>query len=550
VLDFHEVARRVETSTSVESSALFLLFVSVAAAGAVLVGQAIIRSAAVIGEHVGVLRAIGMRRRELVGAATLPHLLAAAVAVFVTLVTALIASRWFPVGTAARLDPDRGIHADWLVFAPGTLAIAALIVGGVALSARRTATRPSEQPAKVRRGIARWLRRNAPVTVGIGASMAFEPGTDRTRVAVRPALVGAMVGVLGITAALAINHGLRDALAHPARAGVTWDASVSPKEDDMTVDGLQASLLDRIRAAPDVEAAALVDRELIPVNGAGVPAFMIRPVRHSKGAPIALTLTSGHAPRTSNEGVIGPATARELHVGVGDTVKVGDSHHRVRIVGEALFPSDVHAGFDQGLWLAPAGFAASAPPVDLARDVGPARAVAVQFAPDVSAAAATRKLARELGDTVLDVSPADVPVELTNLRNVRTLPVVLATFLALLAVAAMWHVLMTSARVRRRELAVFRAIGMTRSGTRLVLSSQATAIAAAGLVVGIPIGIVVGRSAWSVVTGRVPLEDVPPWPLIGIALLIPAAFVIANVVALLPGRRAMKLRPAQVLRAE
>ena len=41
ILDFHEVARRVETSTTVETSALLLLFVAVLAAGGVLVGLAL-----------------------------------------------------------------------------------------------------------------------------------------------------------------------------------------------------------------------------------------------------------------------------------------------------------------------------------------------------------------------------------------------------------------------------------------------------------------------------------------------------------------------------
>ena len=42
---------------------------------------------------------------------------------------------------------------------------------------------------------------------------------------------------------------------------------------------------------------------------------------------------------------------------------MGDAGARVRIVGEALFPSDVHAEFDEGLWLAPAQFDAVVPPI-------------------------------------------------------------------------------------------------------------------------------------------------------------------------------------------
>jgi ABC-type lipoprotein release transport system permease subunit len=550
ILDFHEVARRVETSTTVESSALLLLALVVAAAGGVLVGQALSRSAAVIGTDANVLRAVGLTRREMVVGATLPHLLPTAVGAVTGVVTALIASRWFPVGVAARLDPDRGIHADWLVFAPGILLVVVLVLAVTALVAFRTCTRGNAPFVGSRGGLARWVRKNAPPAVGVGASMALEPGGERARVAVRPALIGAMVGVLGVTAALTINHGLRDALAHPARAGVTWDATVVPNDADITVDGLRQPLLDRVRARRRVAAASLVDREAIPVNGVGVPMFMFRPVGTVDGRPIVLTLTSGRAPRDANEGVIGPASAHELRVGVGDLVLVGPARHQVKIVGEALFPSDVHAGFDQGLWLTPPGFAASALRVDIKKGIGPERFVAVRFAAGAPIPAATKQLHASLGSSVSDVTAADVPVELTNLRNVRTLPVVLAVFLALLAIAAAWHVLMTSTRVRRREFAILRSLGLTRRGMRTVLSAQATTIGTAGLLVGIPVGLIGGRLAWSVVTGRVPLENVPPWPAIGLVLLLPSVILIANVVALWPGRRVIRLRPAQVLRTE
>jgi ABC-type antimicrobial peptide transport system permease subunit len=143
-----------------------------------------------------------------------------------------------------------------------------------------------------------------------------------------------------------------------------------------------------------------------------------------------------------------------------------------------------------------------------------------------------------------------VPVELVNLRNVRTLPVVLAVFLALLAVAAASHALLTSARARRKEFAILRAIGMTRRGMRAVLNSQATTIAALGLLVGVPIGVILGRLAWGLVAGRVPLQDVPPLPALGIVILLPCVAVIAIVIALVPSRRVTRLGAAQVLRAE
>ena len=49
--------------------------------------------------------------------------------------------------------------------------------------------------------------------------MAFQPGTGRSRVPVVPALLGAVVAVVGVTATLSIDHDITNALAHPELAG-------------------------------------------------------------------------------------------------------------------------------------------------------------------------------------------------------------------------------------------------------------------------------------------------------------------------------------------
>ena len=68
--------------------------------------------------------------------------------------------------------------------------------------------------------------------------MALRRTEGRNGVPVRPALAGAVVGVLGIAAAITVEAGLRDAVAHPERAGVAWDATVLPSEDARTLDEL------------------------------------------------------------------------------------------------------------------------------------------------------------------------------------------------------------------------------------------------------------------------------------------------------------------------
>ena len=130
------------------------------------------------------------------------------------------------------------------------------------------------------------------------------------------------------------------------------------------------------------------------------------------------------------------------------------------------------------------------------------------------------------------------------------LPRWLAAFLALLAVTALLHVLASTARVRAHDFAVLRAIGVTRRGTRTVLHVQSTATFVVGLLVGLPLGLVVGRVAWRLIAGSVPLRVVTPVAVVALVLLVPGAILVAQVVALEPGRRVRHLRPAEVLRTE
>ena len=132
----------------------------------------------------------------------------------------------------------------------------------------------------------------------------------------------------------------------------------------------------------------------------------------------------------------------------------------------------------------------------------------------------------------------------------RGLPTLLAGFLALLAIAALGHVLATSVRRRRHEFAVLRALGVTRRGVRLILSAQGTAIGLAGILLGIPLGLAIGRMGWQAVADQVPLLYVSPFGLLALAAVIPVVVVVANLLAVWPGRRASRVHPAEVLRAE
>jgi ABC-type antimicrobial peptide transport system permease subunit len=551
ILDLRAVQRRVNTTLNVEQSALVLLALAVFAAGLVLVGQMLARSAATIRTDAPVLRAIGMTRRELATAGAKAHGFVAIGSGIAAVITAIIASRWFPVGLAGRVDPDRGMHADWLVIGIGALMVALLVLGFAYLVAARAVRVERARATGVRGSALTFLRHNTPVTIGVGATMAFDQRRNRVD-AVRPALIGAIVGVLGVVGALTIDHGLRDALSHPERAGVTWDATVLPSAGDRAARGTAPGIVARVAAVKGVRGVADVDRLVIDVNGVGVPGFTIRQ-NADEAAPVSFTVVAGHAPTRAGEAAIGPATAKALHVGIGDTVTVGPNHQRARITGRALFPTDVHAAFDEGVWLSAAAWDAAVPPNELSNNLDAFHAdnvLAVRFGPGVDSDAGAARLAAALGDHVEQVEPAEVPLELTNLRNVRRLPEVLAAFLALLAIAALTYMLVAISRSRARDFAVLRAIGFTRGQSRIVVGAQSTAISVIGLLIGIPLGVLLGRVAWRLIAERVPLQDVPPVAAVALIAIVPLALVVANLLALWPSQRVARLRVAEVLRAE
>jgi ABC-type antimicrobial peptide transport system permease subunit len=133
---------------------------------------------------------------------------------------------------------------------------------------------------------------------------------------------------------------------------------------------------------------------------------------------------------------------------------------------------------------------------------------------------------------------------------VAALPLALSAFLAVLAIGAVGHALSIAVRRRRHELAVLRALGLTRRQSRLVIVTQATLLAVIGLAFGIPLGIALGRTLWRAAADMTPLAYHPPVALWALALIGPVALVAANLLAAWPARRAARLRTAHILRTE
>lgn len=482
--------------------------------------------------------------RQAVWAATSGPALAALVGTVAGVVAAVVASAWLPFGTAALVEPAPGIDVDALVLGLGGLAALLLVTGGSAgtalLSLRGWAVRGRSEGTRRRSVVASTAARlGLPVPVVIGARFALEPGRGAAALPVRPALLGAVTGVLGVLAAFTFSAGVSDAAGNPARFGQTaqLDAYIGFEGNDF---GDTAGPFATISADPDV-ASILDARSAVLTSG---PTTYTTYSYASVGQkPFPTVVLRGAMPTRPDQIVLGPEVADQLHVDVGDTIPtVGTkSSATLTVSGIGFAPSGPHNNYDNAAWVVPAAY-------DTLFTSFKFHVAYIAVHPGVDPAATLARLAGAHPEYGLEmIAP---PEQAAQIREVQVLPVVLGAFLALLAVGAVGHALATAVRRRRHDVAVLRALGMTRWQARGTVVTQATLLAAVGLLFGVPLGLALGRVLWRLVADITPLQYVAPVAFLVLVLVVPLVVVIANALAAWPGRQIARMRIGHVLRAE
>jgi hypothetical protein len=175
----------------------------------------------------------------------------------------------------------------------------------------------------------------------------------------------------------------------------------------------------------------------------------------------------------------------------------------------------------------------------------------VRFAPGVSRDAGLAAVANDIkGLPNPYVNAAERPASVVSLASIAGLPVALSGLLALIAAGTLAHTLASSTRRRRRDLAVLKTLGFTPRQLRQAVAWQATTIAAIALLIGLPVGIAGGRWAWHYLATQLGVLPEPVIPLTTIIITIPAALVLANLIATAPGQAAARTQPAAILRTE
>ena len=95
------------------------------------------------------------------------------------------------------------------------------------------------------------------------------------------------------------------------------------------------------------------------------------------------------------------------------------------------------------------------------------------------------------GNLTVHVAPVR-PAQIADLASIQTAPPLLAGLIALTMVIGLVAGLGRAIRIRRRELAVLRALGCRSSQIYATLCWQALTVVVIGLVVGVPLGTIGG----------------------------------------------------------
>lgn len=509
-----------------------------------------------------VLRALGANPTTLasdalvgvVGAIAIGSLLAGGVAVALSPLS--------PLGPVRPYYPTPGLSFDWTVLGGGfvVLFVGLSLVASVLVlrhSRRRVARRQrfEERPSTLFRteGVG-----GLPLPATIGLRFAFRPTNELEAVPMRSAIVGAALAATVLVATVTFGASLDHLVATPPLYGWNWNFALAAGSGGGGGDipeQQSATLLahDRYLSAysPVYFTDVFVDGQTIPAIGA------------TPGAKVQPALLSGHGLQQSNQIVVGALTLAALHKHLGDTVMVSGqagSGERLRIVGVATMPTiggseQIHLEMGSGVVIPTALIPAFDRNPFNDPQTGP-EAYLVDVRHGVNLSAARRSLQAMTGPLSNNYNFGVVvqsvlrPAEIVGYRSMGTTPAILGTSLGAGALIALGLTVLASVRRRRRDLAVLKTLGFTRSQLGAVVAWQSNVAVAIGTIVGIPVGVAIGRTLWVLFAHEINAVPSPAVPVVALVLIALGAMVLANVVAAIPGRIAARTPGAQLLRAE
>jgi hypothetical protein len=395
-----------------------------------------------------------------------------------------------------------------------------------------------------------------PIAAVTGVGFALESGGGQRKVPMRSAILGTAIALIIVGATTTFAASLRTLVSNPPLYGWNWSAALTGGGG---VGDLPKAINAPLAKDPAIKTTSDAYFATLRIDGKPVPVMGENP-----GAAIQPPLLTGHDFETAGQVVLGTATLEMLHKSVGDTVVVSSGRSKptaLRIVGTATMPAFGQSGsshLEMGV-----GAVLNYTLIPLfERDIfdlppGP-NAILIRYRPGVSAAQGAKSVQRAVdqagggGGNSPDnlYNAVERPAQIVDYRSLGNTPIELGAVLSGGALVALGLILLSSVRRRRRDIALLKALGFSRRQVIATIAVQSTIAVGLGVVIGLPLGILVGRILWDTFANSIHAIPHVVVPISTLLIIAAAALVLANVIAALPARLAAKTSPAILLRAE
>lgn len=514
----------VTTSVMIPFLLAFSIFALVVAA--MIIGNVV--SGAVIAGYrdIGVMKAIGFTPLQVLAVLHVQILIPAAIGAAGGVAVGLVASQPFLAQTADAFDlPTPSGLVPWVIAACLGTALAVVLLATLTPGLR--AARLSAAEA-ITAGTSPGLRRGhllARVLARVPIPRAATLGA--TDAVVRPVrsgmtLIAVALGVATVTFATGLTTSLGDVKAALVRSQQVQITATRDGGGYLGAPMSDAQLTSLVEMQSETQRVAAEGEVQAHITGLSQPI----PIHGYRGASgwIGYVVINGRWFAGPGEAVAPTALFTTAGLHLGDTVRISDNGRSttVRLVGEIFDEQDDNLLLRTD-WSTVAAIAPYAEPQTYEIAVsGDAR----QYAQGLYAATSGYPVDVEInGDRGLD----------TPFLLITAAVAGLALVLTLCALAGVFNTIVLNIREKARDTAILKALGMTRAQVIAMVFTAVLVIALAGVVIGIPAGMVLHRQIL-VTMGRIATGTaiprqffaVFPWPALGGLTLLGLAVALAG----------------------
>jgi hypothetical protein len=552
-----EQVTSVEESIHPQAIGWWILAALAALVGLAVVGQALARQSFVESEDYPTMAAVGVDRRQLITLGMARNLVVGVAGAVGAVLVATALSPIAPLGEARLAESSTGITFDTPILLLGALAMVAVVLAlGIwpALRAAHT-LRPDDRAAAPHPSVVvgHLATTGAPPSAVIGVRNALERKSGGAPVPVGSALLGTVLAVIALCGTAVFGASLSHLTATPRLYGDEFQLSFGDLNSGGPNPAVLRSLGQNKAVTGIMQGIALTEISVNKVLVGGIAGTAIR-------GPLLLSAVDGQLPIGDNQIGLGATTMRQAGAHVGSVVHVtvllpsgGKRTVPFRVVSQISFPVVAEAvGLGTGVAFTIAGYEAAVCPsghgqAACRRAVGGTNDGAV-LASVVSGPRGQTAIKHYVNEGIATLPIT--PTSLINFGEAVNFPLIFGAMLAVFGAATLAHLLVVSVTRRRREVGLLKVLGFVNGQVVSTVAWQATTLALVGIVIGLPLGVVVGRAVWRAFANNLGVVPVSVVPISLFALLVAGVLVVANLIAVAPALVATRSNPGELLRTQ